>query len=87
MKTTSLIFSVIVSLCVGYNLCLSIHDIDHVKSTYRHKTELIKAQNTELEYASKLLAKHNIYDADASELMDKYIQSCCTVDSLLECGM
>lgn len=46
------------------------------------KRELITAQYRALEEANSLIDKHNLWDADGSDLMDNYLNSISKVDSL-----
>lgn len=87
MKTTAFILTAVACFYIGYSFCLHINNVECRKKANAFNFELIKAQAAELDYAGKLISKHNIYDVDDSELMDKYIRSCGVVDSLYSIGM
>ena len=82
MKTTVFIFTAVTCFFLGYTFCSHFNGVTYYHKVSIFKNELIKAQAEELDYAGKLINKHNLYDADDSELMDNYLHSQSIVDSL-----
>lgn len=82
MKTTAFIFTAVACFYLGYSFCSHLNGTSNYKEVRAFNMELIEAQAKELGCAGKLIGKHNLYDADSSELMDNYMHCQSVVDSL-----
>lgn len=76
------IISSIVTLIIGFVCGISVSNHKSGKSSNKFKTELIEAQAKALDDAATLIDKHNLFDADSSDLMDDYVFNYNVVDSL-----
>ena len=96
MKTfRRIILSIVVLVCgfvAGYctgkengkNIILSQYKLLH--NDYDSKTELVKAQESALDAADKVMDNNQLFDTDGSDAMVKYLDLAHKVDSLYQLG-
>lgn len=58
------------------------YNIDQLYDANEYKRVLLEVEDKALEEADSLIDKHNLYDADGSDLMDNYMRNMNKVDSL-----
>lgn len=76
----SILVSTIIAFIIGavFGSCNTCKTCDSTK----FKIQLIETQAIALDKAARLIDKHNLFDADSSQLMDEYMAAYNRVDSL-----
>ena len=72
----------IAAFVAGFEFNHWYYNNDALHEANNFKRELVIAQYKALEEADSLMDKHNLWDADGSDLMDNYLKSMNKVDSL-----
>ncbi len=70
----NIITIIVILIAILFNSCKS-YDNDY-------NNQVIEAQAIALDKAARLIEKHNLFDADGSDLMDEYLAAYNRVDSL-----
>lgn len=65
---------------IGYNMGVSVQTDS--KDSFMFKNRMIDLQYMALETADSLMEKHNLFDADGSDLMQEYITTVVEIDNL-----
>lgn len=82
-KTIITVVLVVASFVAGAEFNNWYYNIDSLFEANNLKRELLDAQNNSLMLVDSLMDKHELYDADGSDLMSDYLESREVVDSLL----
>lgn len=84
MKKTVIIsmFVAIAAFVGGMEFNSWYYNIDQLYDANEYKRVLLEVEDKTLEEADSLIDKHNLYDADGSDLMDNYMRNMNKVDSL-----
>ena len=81
-KTILIMLTGIAAFVAGFEFNDWYYNNDALHEANNFKRELVTAQYKALEEADSLMDKHNLWDADGSDLMDNYLKSMNKVDSL-----
>lgn len=74
--------TILLAFILGMEFNSWYYNIDSLYKANKFKMELVDTQAKALESADSLISKHNLYDADSSDLMDSYMEKYNKVDSL-----
>lgn len=75
-------FAAIVASCTTSNKGCDARVINANDNTIPYNVELIDAQRKALELADSVMDKNELFDADGSDLMARYLKAASKVDSL-----
>ena len=75
-------FAAVVASCTTSNKGYDARVIYANYNTLPYKVELIDAQRKALELADSVMSKNELFDADGSDVMARYLKAAAKVDSL-----
>ena len=83
ITTVCVVIAFIAGVLTGYHGCESKYGLVLANyNTIPYKIELIKAQRAALDAADNVMDNHQLFDADGSDTMAKYLHKAAIVDSL-----